>query len=56
MISPITARSIIQKELMRQPNALKKLRIVALREVEVEIKKIQNTIILLISFLLRNSS
>ena len=45
MISPITARSIIQKELMRQPNALKKLRIVALREVEVEIKKIQREMI-----------
>ena len=45
MISPITARSIIQKEFMRQPNALKKLRIVALREVEVEIKKIQREMI-----------
>lgn len=41
MINPITSRNIIQRELMKQPAALKKLRAFALREVETNIKRVQ---------------
>jgi len=45
MINRVLASQIIQKELMRQPSALKRMRVVALREVEIEIDRIKKEMI-----------